>query len=299
MKYTIEGFSQEEAIRLGLDIKDLVFLRWLVDFQGTGKMEIFLKDSMPWYWIHYPKIAAELPILGISHDKVWSRRIRSLQKCRVIEILTAGGRTYFRFVEQALLALLTSTNGQRELFRTTGNSKVPQGTQKFRAPKKRSLGTQKFQNGNSKVPDNNDSSINDSSIKQQQPDQKSGPAPSCEKPVENSKTEHSSAFKVRAAKAQAAGFNIYKLTNRFYKQSKIIKSLPEEVLSGVLDEVERFSGEINDQWAYFLTVLRAKSERYFARKNREDGEKYKKEPAELGRILAGMMLDAGGEAQKP
>ena len=38
MKYTIHGFSQQKAIELGLDDRDLMILRWFVDYKDTGKM---------------------------------------------------------------------------------------------------------------------------------------------------------------------------------------------------------------------------------------------------------------------
>ena len=38
MKFTIEGFSQKTAVALGLGVDELVILRWIVDFQSTGRM---------------------------------------------------------------------------------------------------------------------------------------------------------------------------------------------------------------------------------------------------------------------
>ena len=38
MKYTILGFSQRKAVELGLDLKQLLILRWFVDYKDTDKM---------------------------------------------------------------------------------------------------------------------------------------------------------------------------------------------------------------------------------------------------------------------
>ena len=38
MKYTIHGFSQQKAIEFGLDERDLMILRWFIDYKDTGKM---------------------------------------------------------------------------------------------------------------------------------------------------------------------------------------------------------------------------------------------------------------------
>lgn len=164
MKYTIEGFSQVEAIRLGLDVKDMVLLRWMLDFQSTGKMEILISGTRQWYWVHYPYVLKELPILKIGHDKVLARRIRNLEASGVIDVLRTGGRNYFRFGEKAMLALLSDSEKQQELF----DRKPVKSARELKSSK----GNLKVPKENLKVPktelkssDNIDSSINDSSIK--------------------------------------------------------------------------------------------------------------------------------------
>ena len=45
MKYTIEGFSQLEMIRIGMDAIDALILRWFIDFKDSGKMAVDLKPG--------------------------------------------------------------------------------------------------------------------------------------------------------------------------------------------------------------------------------------------------------------
>ena len=48
LKFTIEGFNQIEAIKLGLSTDDLIVLRWFVDYQATNK-KLFSKL----FFIHF------------------------------------------------------------------------------------------------------------------------------------------------------------------------------------------------------------------------------------------------------
>ena len=38
MKYNLYGYSQQKAIELGLDDRDLMILRWFIDYKDTGKI---------------------------------------------------------------------------------------------------------------------------------------------------------------------------------------------------------------------------------------------------------------------
>lgn len=65
MKYTIEGFNQEEAIKLGdLDVVDLVILRWIVDFEPNMTKKV--KDGETYFWVNYQSLLEALPILKIK-----------------------------------------------------------------------------------------------------------------------------------------------------------------------------------------------------------------------------------------
>lgn len=73
MRYTVHGFSQEVAIRLGLDNDALLLLRWFVDFQGTGDMTTILMDGKPYFWVAYSKVIKDIPILTDKEDTVYRK----------------------------------------------------------------------------------------------------------------------------------------------------------------------------------------------------------------------------------
>lgn len=74
MKYTIEGFSQKIAIRMGLKAEDLVILRWFVDFYATGKMaRMISSDGGEFYWVDYKTVLEELPIIQCNKRNLSSR----------------------------------------------------------------------------------------------------------------------------------------------------------------------------------------------------------------------------------
>ena len=65
LKFTLQGFNQLEAIKLGLNNDDLPVLRWFIDFKNTGEME---KNYIPsindmGHWVNYSTLVDSLPIL--------------------------------------------------------------------------------------------------------------------------------------------------------------------------------------------------------------------------------------------
>lgn len=98
MKYTIEGFNQEEVIKLGnLDVIDLVILRWIVDFEPKmTKKEI---DGEIYFWVNYQSLLDALPILDICKKTLYRR----LEKMCSVEILKHknvkenGNYSYYTF----------------------------------------------------------------------------------------------------------------------------------------------------------------------------------------------------------
>ena len=77
MKYTIHGFSQQKAIELGLDDRDLIILRWFVDYKDTGKMVKKILDNDMYYWIKYEGIQEAFPIINWKKDTIY-RRLKAM-----------------------------------------------------------------------------------------------------------------------------------------------------------------------------------------------------------------------------
>ena len=98
MKHSIEGFNQEEVIKMGnLDVIDLVILRWLVDFEPNMlKKEI---DGEIYFWVNYQSLLEALPILDICKKTLYRR----LEKMCNVEILKhknvkdKGNYSYYAF----------------------------------------------------------------------------------------------------------------------------------------------------------------------------------------------------------
>lgn len=89
MKYAIEGFSQQQAVKFRddkqkLDCIDLVLLRWFIDFKDTPKMKYLDVRENRYYWVNYEKILSDMPILSMSKRAVYDR----LQKLVKFGILT-------------------------------------------------------------------------------------------------------------------------------------------------------------------------------------------------------------------
>lgn len=76
MKYTIEGFSQKKAIEYGLDIEDLLILRWIVDF--FPKMSSITIENETYRWINYQKILEDMPILKFNTKDRLYRKLKHM-----------------------------------------------------------------------------------------------------------------------------------------------------------------------------------------------------------------------------
>lgn len=99
MKYTILGFSQKKAVELGLNTKDLLILRWFVDFLGSGRMSRKVINGIEYYWVDYSGVIKELPILYTEkHDTIY-RVLKKLDKIGILEHATlkqGGTWSYYK-----------------------------------------------------------------------------------------------------------------------------------------------------------------------------------------------------------
>ena len=84
MRFTIEGFSQAELVRLGLDATDAVLLRWFADFFLGSMQKRQGMDMYEYGWVSYPYVAAELPCLGLHKPEAIAARFRKLRKANVL-----------------------------------------------------------------------------------------------------------------------------------------------------------------------------------------------------------------------
>lgn len=78
MKFTVLGFSQEIAINYGLDLTDLMILRYFVDFKDSGEMVSKIIKNDKYYWLKYEKLLEGIPVINITSKDVLRRRLKYL-----------------------------------------------------------------------------------------------------------------------------------------------------------------------------------------------------------------------------
>ena len=113
MKYTIHGFSQQEAVKfkkniidkndkekeIKIDCTDLLILRWFVDFYPKMmKVEI---EGVQYAWVQYQKILQDLPLLDIKKQALFDR-LKKLCEFGILKHKTVkvnGTFSYYGFGE--------------------------------------------------------------------------------------------------------------------------------------------------------------------------------------------------------
>lgn len=92
MKFTHLGFSQERAIQMDLDDKDLAILRWFIDFKDSKKITKKIFDEEVFYWVKYEAVIEEYPIFKFKKDTVY-RRLKGLANKGILKhrTLKQGG----------------------------------------------------------------------------------------------------------------------------------------------------------------------------------------------------------------
>ena len=71
MQKVLYGFSQEAACELGLDIVDLLLLRWFVRFIKSGNMVKKEIDGETYYWVNYKGVCDNYPILNVKKTAIY------------------------------------------------------------------------------------------------------------------------------------------------------------------------------------------------------------------------------------
>ncbi|MGL5765257.1 MAG: DnaD domain protein [Sarcina sp.] len=100
MKYTINGFSQRQAILMNIDLTDLTLLRWFVDFKDARKggkpvMVSKIINEQQMYWVQYDALLDEFPILALKTTDSIYRRFKKLADRNILTHVTVKkGGTY-------------------------------------------------------------------------------------------------------------------------------------------------------------------------------------------------------------
>lgn len=111
MKNTILGFNQIKLLEYDLDLKDVLIIRYIIDFRGTGKMIEEIHNKKVYYWINYKKLLEDIPILNISKDMLRRRLKKIVEKGILIHFTKKQNGTYsFYNIGKNYLDLLINEN---------------------------------------------------------------------------------------------------------------------------------------------------------------------------------------------
>lgn len=110
MKFTIEGLSQYELLRLELDGHDAIILRWIIDFASTDAIKKREFNDKIYFWLKYSKVVKDLPILNLNNARTVSKRFKKYTECGLLENhidrTKTGTYTYFRFIPEVYKRLI-------------------------------------------------------------------------------------------------------------------------------------------------------------------------------------------------
>ena len=87
MRPKIFNFPQVTLLRLGLNLKEILFLDYLEQFAGSGHMRSKRVDEKWYYKITYKKIMEDLPILNIKERQI-RNMITRLEKIGIMNRLS-------------------------------------------------------------------------------------------------------------------------------------------------------------------------------------------------------------------
>ena len=108
MKYTILGFSQKKALELNLSARELIFLRWFIDFMTTIKMKYIIVSEVTYFWVDNATVIKELPILRIKDNRSLRRFLKRLvDKNILIYFVHKGYIPYYAVNKDIMTELLT------------------------------------------------------------------------------------------------------------------------------------------------------------------------------------------------
>lgn len=81
MRYSILGFNQEELIKYGVDMSDVLLMDYIQKALSQPSMCKIFRDEQPYVWLQHSKILEDLPILNIKE---------SMLKKRIANLIEAG-----------------------------------------------------------------------------------------------------------------------------------------------------------------------------------------------------------------
>lgn len=107
MRYSVLGFKQSEAVKLGLSLDDLLLLDYIIVANGTPSMFHVVDKEVSYVWLSHDKLSEDLPILNISEGTLRNK----LAKLKADGYITSisvnnksgrGSRTYYSVTDKTM-----------------------------------------------------------------------------------------------------------------------------------------------------------------------------------------------------
>lgn len=109
MRFSIMGFLQSVAVEKKVTVKELVLLRWFIDFFSTGKMKYLIFEKSLYLWVDRKTIIHELPILGITNASNIRRLLREMVSKGILHHhVEKDHEAYYRLNTKLMSQLLCS-----------------------------------------------------------------------------------------------------------------------------------------------------------------------------------------------
>lgn len=109
MRFSILGFRQSVTVEKKITIKELVLLRWFIDFFSTGKMKYLIFEKSLYFWVDRNSVIRELPILGITNTSNVRRLLREMVCKKILHHhVKKGCESYYRLNTGLMSELLCS-----------------------------------------------------------------------------------------------------------------------------------------------------------------------------------------------
>ncbi|CEQ11594.1 Uncharacterised protein [[Clostridium] sordellii] len=125
MEYSIHGFSQEKAIELELDDRDLLILKWFVKFKDSERMISKIISDDKYYWIKYDGVTEDIPITKMKKVTVY-RRLKKMCKIGILKYKTVKiGGSYSYYALGRNYKLLIDTNYRTSDLNPEQNTLLP------------------------------------------------------------------------------------------------------------------------------------------------------------------------------
>ncbi|MGL5569090.1 MAG: hypothetical protein ACRDB9_07605 [Cetobacterium sp.] len=113
LKYTIAGFNQIEAVKMGLSVEDLTVLRWFIDYKNSNAItRIYIeKINDIAFELDYKILIDELPVLLLDIENV--DRILAGSLSQILKLKEENDKKYIYIDRDNYSKLISSQNIDR------------------------------------------------------------------------------------------------------------------------------------------------------------------------------------------